>query len=69
MFLFTTEQFYFMCSQFNDAQKHFFSFIVTYVVKCKTGFKNKMEEVELFHVHFTGGVGVEKSFLINHMAQ
>ena len=31
--LLPTEKFYFMCSQLNDAPKHFFSFITAYITK------------------------------------
>ena len=56
------EQFCSMCSQLNDAQKHFFSFIITYIMKCKIAFKNNEEEPDPFYVHWTGGTGVGKSF-------
>ena len=35
-----------LSSQLNDAQKHFFSFIIKYVMKLKTVFKNNVEEPE-----------------------
>ena len=57
------EQFYFMYSQLNDAQKYFFSFITTYIMKCETAFKNNVEEPKPLYVHLTGGAGMGKSFL------
>ena len=56
------EQFYFMSSQLNDAQKRFFSFIITYIVKRKTTFKNNEKEPEPFCLHLNGGAGVREGF-------
>ena len=37
---------------------------MTYIMKCKTGSKNNVEEAGPFYVHFTGGAGVRKSLIL-----
>ena len=49
-------------SKLNDAQKCFFSCIITYITKCKTTFKNNDKEPDQFYLHLTGGAGVKKEF-------
>lgn len=38
---------------------------MTYLMKCKTAFKNNKEEPEPFYIHLSGGVVVRKIYLVN----
>ena len=64
-YLIPREEFYNMCSQLNDEQKHLLDYIMTFVMKSKTASKNDLAEPDPFYVHLTGGAGVGKSFLTN----
>ena len=56
-------------SQLNDAQKHLFSVIMTFIMQCKATFKNSDKGPQPCYVHWTGRAGMGKSFLINSLTE
>ena len=67
--LLPNDQFYELCSQLNEYQRHLFSFIRRNAVHFKLAEKKSEFQLTPFYIFLSGGAGVEKSFLVTAVTE
>ena len=67
--LLPNENFYEICSQWNEGQQHLLNFPMKHVLHCILAEKNNELPPKLFQIVLNGGAGVEKSILIKAVTE